>query len=337
LRLLKKVLVLGTSFTLRSLHGLWVRPAVPILAVCVLAACNGNKPGATTQVAAKVNREEISLHQVNYFLQRQPGLAPDEVDAAGRQTLDTLIDQEVAVQAAIEQRIDRDPVVLQAIEAARRELIARAYAERLAQSVQAPSPAEVKEYYDSRPALFAKRRLYTLVDTAVVATPAQQKSIQALLPGTRHAADVAVLLRQAGLRFGTRHSTLGAEALPLQAVEAIAALREGQSLLVGGPRDAHIFTIVDTEPAPLTEEQARASIEGFLAGERKRQLVQQQIKTLRSAARIEYRGRFAELVQATGQPPTQTAQSSQASRVPAATPALNAVSLRASASAPSLK
>lgn len=335
MRLLKKVLVLGTSFTLRSLHGLWVRPAVPILAVCVLAACNGNKPGATTQVAAKVNREEISLHQVNYFLQRQPGLAPDEVDAAGRQTLDTLIDQEVAVQAAIEQRIDRDPVVLQAIEAARRELIARAYAERLAQSVQEPSPAEVKEYYDSRPALFAKRRLYTLVDTAVVATPAQQKSIQALLPGTRHAADVAVLLRQAGLRFGTRHSTLGAEALPLQAVEAIAALREGQSLLVGGPRDAHIFTIVDTESAPLTEEQARPSIEGFLAGERKRQLVLQQIKTLRSAARIEYRGRFAELVQATGQPP---AQSSQTSHVPAAaTPALNAVSLRASASAPSLK
>jgi EpsD family peptidyl-prolyl cis-trans isomerase len=323
------MLVSGTSFTLRALYGTLGHPAVPILAVCLLAACNGSKPGATTQVAAKVNREEISLHQVNYFLQRQAGLSPDDVDAAGRQTLDTLIDQEVAIQAAIEQRIDRDPMVVQAIEAARRELIARAYAERLAQGVQEPSLAEVKQYYDSRPALFAKRRLYSVVDTAVVATPAQQKLIQAQLPGTRSANEVAALLRQAELRFGTRHSTLGAEALPLQAVEAIAALREGQSLLVGGPRDAHIFTIVDSEPAPLTVEQARSAIEGFLTGERKRQVVQEQIKTLRSAARIEYRGRFAELAQVTGQ--------QQASPAPAATPALNAVSLRASASAPSLK
>jgi len=288
---------LNTSLTSRSLRhslpatrGGW---ALAVLAVAGLAAC-GKGNGGATQVAAKVNREEISLHQVNYFLQRQSGIAADQVDAASRQTLEALVEQELVLQAATEQHIDRDPAVLQAVDAARREIIVRAYADRLSQAVQKPSLAEVSQYYDSRPPLFAKRRLYTLVDTAFVATPAQQKTIRAQLGGTRSAADVAALLRQAGLRFGARRSTIGAEALPLTAVDAMAALREGQSHLVGGPRDAHVLTIVSAEPAPLSEDDARASIESFLMAERKRQAVQQQIKALRNTARIEYGGRFAQ-------------------------------------------
>jgi len=267
--------------------------ALAVLAVAVLAAC-GKGNGGATQVAAKVNREEISLHQVNYLLQRQSGVAADQVEAASRQTLEALVDQELVLQAAAEQHIDRDPTVLQALDAARREIIVRAYADRLSQAVQKPSLAEVSQYYDSRPALFSKRRLYTLVDTAFIATPAQQKTIRAQLGGTRSAADVAALLRQAGLRFGARRSTVGAEALPLSAVDAMAALREGQSHLVSGPRDAHVLTIVSIEAAPLSEDSARASIENFLMAERKRQAVQQQIKALRSTARIEYGGRFAQ-------------------------------------------
>lgn len=297
-----------------------------VLIAVALSACGGNKVDGATQIAAKVNREEISVHQVNYFLQRQSGLAPSQVDTASRQTLEALVDQELVLQAAAEQHIDRDPAVVQALEAARRELIARAYAERLAQGVQAASADEVKQYYDSHPTLFAKRRLYTLVDTAVVATPEQQKVLQQQLATTRNAADVAAALRHASLRFGTRHSTVGAEALPLQAVEAMALLREGQSHLVGGLHDAHILTIVATEPASLNEAEARASIESFLAGERKRLLVEQQIKALRSAARIEYRGRFAKLAPVAGEAPQ-----------PASAPALGAVALSQGTAPASLK
>ncbi|MEO8154207.1 MAG: EpsD family peptidyl-prolyl cis-trans isomerase [Rhizobacter sp.] len=300
--------------------------ALPLLTALTLAACGGNKVDGATQIAAKVNREEISVHQVNYFLQRQSGLAPDQVDAASRQTLEALVDQELVLQAAAEQHIDRDPAVVQALEAARRELIARAYTERLAQGVQPASADEIKQYYDSHPTLFANRRLYTLVDTAVVATPDQQKALQAQLPTTRNAADVAAVLRRSGLRFGTRQSTVGAEALPLQAVEAMALLREGQSHLVAGPRDAHVLTIVAAEPASLNETEARTSIENYLGGERKRLLMEQQIKALRSAARIEYRGRFAQLAPSADKPSP-----------PASAPALGAVALSQGIPAASLK
>ncbi|MCR5886054.1 EpsD family peptidyl-prolyl cis-trans isomerase [Rhizobacter sp. J219] len=284
-----------------------------------LAACSGQSRDTGTQIAAKVNREEISVHQVNYFLQRQGAVAPDELEAASRQTLEALVDQEVAVQAALEQKLDRDPAVVQSLEAARRELLARAYAERLTQSVSPPTPQEVKQYYDSKPALFTRRRLYTLVDTAIDATPEQQKPIAAQMPTTRGTADVALVLRQAGLRYGSRRTTIGAEALPMHAVDAMAALSEGQSLLVGGPRDAHIYTVIETRPAPLNLEEARRAIENYLTAERRRTALEQQIKALRSNARIEYRGRFAQPASAPGTPAAAAASSTPSDSPPPAT------------------
>jgi EpsD family peptidyl-prolyl cis-trans isomerase len=294
-----------------------------LLAAAALSACGGKSSDPGTQTAAKVNREEISVHQVNYFLRRQGTVAPDQLDALSRQTLDALVDQELAVQAALKDKIDRDPMVVQSLEAARRELLARAYAERLTQGIGPPSPQEVKQYYDSQPALFARRRLYTLVDTAIDATPEEQKTIAAQLPTTRGTADVALVLRQAGLRFGSRRTTIGAEALPLHAVDKMAALNEGQSLLVGGPRDAHIYTVIETRLAPLNLEEARTAIENFLTAERRRAALEQQIKTLRSAARIEFVGRFAQPASA---PTPDLATRSDATRSDATSPG-NAVAL----------
>ncbi len=291
---------------------LWVAAAA-----VALSACSGkSRDASSTQIAAKVNREEISVHQVNYFLQRQGTVSPDQLEAASRQTLEALVDQEIAVQEALDQKLDRDPMVVQSLEAARRELLARAYAERLTQHVSPPTPQEVKQYYDSKPALFARRRLYTLVDTAIDATPEQQKPIAAQMPTTRGTADVALVLRQAGLRFGSRRTTIGAEALPLHAVDAMAALNEGQSLLVGGPRDAHIYTVIETRPAPLNMEEARAAIENYLTAERRRTALEQQIKALRANARIEYRGRFAQPASA---PAVPVAAAASAKRVAPAT------------------
>ncbi|MBX3618884.1 MAG: EpsD family peptidyl-prolyl cis-trans isomerase [Rhizobacter sp.] len=302
-----------------------------LLAACVLAGCGGKRSETpATQIAAKVNREEISIHQVNYFLQRQGEIAPDEVDAASRRTLEALVDQEVAVQAALDQHLDQDPQIVQALEAARRDVLARAYADRLTQSAQPPTATEVKQYYDSQPALFSRRRLYTLVDTAVDASPAEQKAITAQLPTTRGAADVAAVLRQAGLRFGSRRSTVGPESLPLTAVGAMAGLGEGQSLLVSGPHDAHIYTVLDARAAPLGLDEARPHIERFLAAERRHTLLQQQIAALRRAATIEYRGRFAQAAQAAEQQPpaaTSVAQTGHLADTARAVPALNAVAL----------
>ena len=89
-----------------------------IATATLLVACGGGDGDkkATTQVAAKVNSGEISVHQVNFVLQRQQGLKPEQAQAVSRRVLEGLVDQELAVQQAVEQKLDRDPRIVSAIE-----------------------------------------------------------------------------------------------------------------------------------------------------------------------------------------------------------------------------
>ena len=88
------------------------------LLVAGLAGC-GNKESAKPagQIAAKVNSGEISVHQVNYILSRTPAASkPEAGPKLRREVLDRLIDQELAVEQAVEKKLDRAPDVLMTIE-----------------------------------------------------------------------------------------------------------------------------------------------------------------------------------------------------------------------------
>ena len=64
---------------------------------------------------------------------------------------------------------------------------------------------------------------------------------------------------------------------------------------------------------PVTEEQARPAIEQFLLNERKRKLVEDELKGLRTGAKIDYVGKFAEAASAAGSAPTAAAPKAAAS------------------------
>ncbi len=64
----------------------------------VLAGCGDKKGKMASQTAVKVNKEEITVHQINFVLQQQRGLKPEQAEAASKQILERLIDQELALQ-----------------------------------------------------------------------------------------------------------------------------------------------------------------------------------------------------------------------------------------------
>ena len=63
---------------------------------------------------------------------------------------------------ALARHLDRAPAVLQALEAAKTEVLARAYLDELGRSQPEPSAVEVRQYYSAHPELFAERRVFTL-------------------------------------------------------------------------------------------------------------------------------------------------------------------------------
>ena len=282
----------ATSLPVTSVR--WVGFAV--LAVCVtLAGCGDKKKdAAASQTAAKVNKEEITVHQINYVLSQQRGLAPAQAASASRQVLEGLIDQELAVQKATDQKLDRDPRVVQQLEGARREIISRAYLDKIGQGAPKPTPQEIKAYYEAHPALFSQRRLYSFQEINIQAKPEQVDALRAKLAAAKDLAEFAAFLKANDFKFTANEAVRGAEQLPLASLDKIAQMKDGQSMFTVTPGGVSVLYLAGSRSQPVDEQRAVPAIEQFLLNGRKRKLIEDDLKALLSSSKIEYVGTYAE-------------------------------------------
>jgi EpsD family peptidyl-prolyl cis-trans isomerase len=275
----------ASAFPLRTL-------TVSVLAMAVLAACGAGETTSPTQTAARVNKEEITVHQIGALLATQK-VAAEQVPAAERQILERLINRELSVQKAVELKLDREPKVVQAIESARQEIIARAYADKLSEAAPRPSAADIKKYYTDHPMLFSERKVYQLQEFAVEADAKQLDTLKAAMPAMKGTDDLAAWLKANNVKFASQQAVRAAEQLPMSLLPGLSRLSEGQALLTPTPRGAQIMVVRAVRAQPVDEERASRAIEQFLINEQKRKLLSDDLKALRAAAKIEYQGRFA--------------------------------------------
>jgi hypothetical protein len=269
------------------------------LVVCfALVGCekgsDGKKDKAASQTAAKVNKEEITVHQINYVLQQQRALKPEMVASASMQVLERLVDQELELQKAQEQKIDRDPRVVQQIEFARREIISRAYIEKIGSGAPKPSQEEIKAYYESKPALFAKRKIYAFQEVSIESSPEKIENLRDELKAAKDISAFVEFLKANNYKFSARQYNRAAEQLPLAGLDAISQAKEGQALFSLTPDGAQVLVLAGSRSQPVDEARAQPAIEQFLLNERKRKLVEDDLKALRAAAKIEYVGDYAD-------------------------------------------
>lgn len=259
----------------------------------LLSGCGDKKDKGASQTAAKVNKNEITVHQINFVLQQQRGLKPEQAEAASKQILERLIDQELAVQKAEDLKLDRDPRVVQQMEAARREIIARAYVEKTGEAASKPTDAEIKAYYDAKPALFSARRIYSLQEIVIEAKPEQIATLREQLGASKSINDFVEFLKANGYRFAGNQAVRPAEQLPLNLLDTFAKLSDGQAVLLPSAAGAQVVILLGSRSEPVDEARAKPAIEQFLLNDARRKLVESDIKALRAAAKIEYEGKFA--------------------------------------------
>ena len=293
------------------------------MAVALLAGCGGGKKEkAASQVAAKVNKEEISVHQINFVMQQQRGLKPEQADAASKQILERLVDQELALQRAQELKLDRDPRVVQQLEAAKRDIVARAYIEKAGDAAPKPSAEEISKYYAEKPALFKDRRLYNIQEIAIEAKPEQLEGLRAKLAAAKTINDFVEHLKAGNFNFAGNQAVRPAEQLPLNLLDSFAKMKDGEAMLVPSATGAQVLVLSNSKLEPVDEARARPAIEQFLLNEAKRKLVDADLKAMRAGAKIEYVGKFAEGAAAAAPTPTPA---------PAAAPAAASAGLNAEA------
>ena len=258
----------------------------------MLSACGNKDKGGATQTAARVNKSEITVHQINFVLEQQPGLKPEQAEAASKQALERLIDQELAMQKAEDLKLDRDPRTVQLLEAARRQVISKAYVDRISAGAEKPSAEAVAQYYEGKPALFKERRVYSLQEIGIEAKPEQVAELRNKLRAAATLNEFVDYLRSSGFRFAGNQAVRPAEQIPLGLLDQLAKVKDGQSVMLTTANGAQVIVVAGSRAEPVTLEKAKPAIEQYLLNDARRKLVEADIKAMRAAAKIEYKGKF---------------------------------------------
>ena len=292
---------------------------LPLLVAALLVGCGDKKDGAATeekkptQVAAKVNGTELTVSQVNFALQRIPNLDKERSKVASLQVVRSLVDQELLVQKAMEDKLDRDPNVVQALDAARRQILAESYMARKLGTPAEPSDAEVTDYFNKHPELFAKRKIYRLQEISIQAPKDKHDAIRAQLGASKTLNDFGAWLKAENFPVKAAQGVKPAEQLPLEILPKLAEMPDGQALVVNAPDGLLVIVMAGSQEQPVTLEQAKPAIARLLQTQARQKAAKAELDNLKAAAKIEYVGEFAD-----------AGKEAAAAAAPAATPAANA-------------
>jgi peptidyl-prolyl cis-trans isomerase C len=277
---------LSTTDTMSTKHFKRALPAALVLLALALAGCGDkakeSKPG---QTLARVDGNEITVLQLNEELQRAGVPAPQQKDAS-KQLLQALIDRQLLDNAAEKEKLDRDPKVMQAVDRARSLIVAQAYmAKKLGNAAQ-PSSSEVENYFNQHPEFFSNRKAFAMNELVIPAA--------SLTPDLRAAADtaksleeLAVWLEAHKVKYGRTQVTRSTSDLPPDISKKLLAMQKGQIFIVNQGERALLVAVTDVKDAPVSLEVAGPQIAQALMTERNKDAAANEIKRLRSSAKIE--------------------------------------------------
>ncbi len=260
-----------------------------LIALSGLAACSrsGEGPsGGSTQIAAQVNDKEISIHQVQARIESQPGLTQQLGDKVYDRVLDNLIEQELAAQAARSAGLEQSPKVVQAIELAKREVLARAYQDQLAAKAVFPDEHAISSYFDEHPELFSQRKQYQLQESLLSVPSEQVDALKARVEGLSSVAELNTLVTQSGLTHSVPTGTHWAETLPMDVLPQLASRKVGQSVVIGRSDGLLVLTVLRTELSPRSLAQVRDVIRDALHSQNRKDALRKGMESLRQQAKI---------------------------------------------------
>ena len=270
-----------------------------VMAVVLLAACTDKSgAGGASQVAAKVDGAEITLHQVNYVLSKAGTVPPEAVDMARKQVLDRLIEQELFAAKAVEEKLDRSPQILLAIEQSRREILAAAYMDQVLASGKKLNKSDVSTYYYQNPELFAERKIYNLEEISFPIGVVTVDELKALVAQGNNFDQLQTYLAQKKIGFKRNAGVSPAEKLPLAHIKSLHKAKDGQIFVLDNAGETSIVQVLSTSSLPVSEAEVAPAIQQFLFNQYAADLHGKQLEPLKAQAKIEYLGVFADMAKA---------------------------------------
>ena len=286
-----------------------------ILIALALSAC-GSKDGKKetkleSQVVAKVNDKEISIHQINYQLGKLGEVDESQSKDVAKQILARLVDQQVLKEKAIEVKLDRDPNVVQAIEAMKDQLLAQAYLEQQMNKVAKPSDAEIKDFYQQNPLLFENRHIYRLQELVIRADKNQVDEVRNNVSSMKSMSDIAAWLKSKNYLFNANTNVRSAEQLPMNLLKKLSDIKDGEVVVMDTSQTINIVHLVASKLEPIDLAKAKPFIQQYLLNQDRNKAASAELKQLKGAAKIQYMGQFSDFMAESKGLPTQSVAANQ--------------------------
>lgn len=260
-----------------------------------LTACGHKSEGGATQVIAKVNGDEISIHQLNFQLQKLGPLDKEKSKLAAKEVLTKLVNQELLKQKAIEAKLDRDPRILQAIEAAKSEILATTYMQQEVAKAGQPTPSEVEDFFRQNPALFEKRKVFSLIELATSAGADKLQEVESVASSGKTMSQISDELKAKNFQVQANSNVKPAEQIPSGLLAKLQAMNDGDLVVVNTGRSINIVQIAKSESQPVDFEKAKPIIERYFENKNKNEMAKATIDKLNKDAKVEYLGDFADM------------------------------------------
>lgn len=259
---------------------------IPGLAL-IVSACGG-EPASTEpgQSLVRVNGEEITVIQLNDELSRARVQA-DQLEQAKKQLLESMIDLQLMVAEAQQNKLDRSPNVMRAIERAKKQIIAQSYMQTTLSQIGNPSDAEINQFYEEYPGLFAQRKKYTL---AFLRFPANRmnEDLQKVIQSAKTLSDVAQWLDKQQISYLRDELIRTGTELSPQLNARLEKATKGEMFLMDENATGLFIMIKNIEADPVTLEAIKPQIVAHLLNIKRRETMQAEVSRLRAAANIEY-------------------------------------------------
>jgi peptidyl-prolyl cis-trans isomerase C len=245
--------------------------ALAALAGMALIGCG--EPAATAPLA--------TVNGVDIRMLAQPAAQPDP------SRVEALIDSQLLQEAAIRNKLDRDPLVLRAIAQANAEILSKAYLQSKAAALAAPTRAEIDAYLAAHPDLFSERKLF-LIEQLVFDSKDFTAELKQRIDRAASVEQVAKWLDAHAVHYArARLSRNSAELAPPLLAKLKSMRKQQLFVVVAGPQTT-LDALQDVTPDPVPQAAALAQADAILRQGARARSDQMEIARLRALAKIDY-------------------------------------------------
>lgn len=252
------------------------------------AACDRK---ATGQSVAVVNGEEVSIGELNGELQQANLPSGADQKAARQQLLQNLIDRRLLAQDARKNGVDKSPEFISRQRRMTEELLIAMNAQRQAGSQKLPDQQAVDAFIAENPTSFGQRQILAL-QQVVIDPPADPKTLAPLKDA--HSLDaVAATLTKLNVPFTRSSGRLDTASVPAEALKRISSLPPTEPFVLPANGKLYANVIVGREPVTMSQDDMRKAAMQALRNQSQQKSILNEVKQLRSAAKIEYQPGYA--------------------------------------------